>query len=276
MRRALIAALVAPLLALAPMGRAQADPALLVSPTRVVFDGNKRTAVLTLLNNGTDVGTYRLFLVHYHMREDGAFEDVPQPSTAELAVDRMIRFTPKQVVLPPKQAQVVRVQLRLPANLADGEYRTHLLFRVLPVEQAHRPDDGRGVSIKLTPAVGISIPLIIRHGASTATASLSGLTLLPPGGPANAPLRDRNRLVVTLGRGGNQSIYGNLVATFKGATGGVNEVARANGLAVYLPLADRKVTLPLQGPLTHGRLSVVYQEPEPGGKVLARTEIVVP
>ncbi|MDB5095707.1 MAG: hypothetical protein JWM80_128, partial [Cyanobacteria bacterium RYN_339] len=113
-------------LALLPAGLAAADPSLLVSPTRVVFDGAKRTAVLTLLNNGSDPGTYRLFLVHYRMTLNGGFEEVKDLSAEDKLVDSLIRFTPKQVVLPPKQSQVVRIQIRKPEHLAAGEYRTHL------------------------------------------------------------------------------------------------------------------------------------------------------
>jgi P pilus assembly chaperone PapD len=271
--------LAAPLavVALLNAGLAWADPALLVSPTRVVFDGNKRTAVLTLLNNGTDTGTYRLFLVHYRMKPDGSFEEVTTPNEEELAVDRLIRFTPKQVVLPPKQAQVVRIQIRKPESLAVGEYRTHLLFRVLPTIPAAEPNaGGKGLSIRLVPAVGVSIPLIVREGATTATATIDDLAVLAAGGPADDPLKDRPRIALQLERTGNQSIYGNLVASFTPKGGAEREVARANGVAVYVPLGARRTVLPLAADLAHGVLKVTFLEPESDGKVLAQAELTLP
>jgi P pilus assembly chaperone PapD len=276
MTRYLIAALGAGLALVGAARAALADPTLLVSPTRVVFDDARRTAVLTLLNNGNEAGTYRLFLVHYRMTPTGGFEEVTEPTAEDKATDAMIRFTPKQVVLPPKQTQVVRVQLRLPADLAAGEYRTHLLFRVLPaVPPAGQAGDGkRGISIRLVPAVGVSIPLIFRHGQTAATAGLSQLALLPPQQDGKA------RLGLHIQRQGNQSVYGNLVAVFHPAGGGAaREVGRANGIAVYMPNTDRQAILPLAvppGAIAHGTVEVRFQEPEADGKVLAKSELHVP
>jgi hypothetical protein len=275
--RPLLLAVPLAVIAMLNAGRAYADPSLLVSPTRVVFDGNKRTAVLTLLNNGTDTGTYRLFLVHYRMKPDGSFEEVTTPNAEELAVDRLIRFTPKQVVLPPKQAQVVRIQVRKPEDLAIGEYRTHLLFRVLPTIPAAEPNTGnKGLSIRLVPAVGVSIPLIVREGQTSATASIGDLSVWPADLPAKDPALHRPRISLQLQRDGNQSIYGNLIASFTPAGGSPQEVARANGVAVYVPLTSRRTVLPLPTNLAHGVLKVTYQEPEPDGKVLAQAELTVP
>lgn len=266
--------LAAAVLAVMPAGLAAADPSLLVSPTRVVFEGAKRTAVLTLLNNGTDPGTYRLFLVHYRMTPTGGFEEVKEPSAEDKLVDSLIRFTPKQVVLPPKQSQVVRIQLRKPEHLAAGEYRTHLLFRVLPQAPAAGDAKAPGIQIKLIPAVGVSIPLIVREGETSATAGLAGLSLLAPeqaGGNARLSLR--------LERSGNRSVYGNLVARFQPKGGGEREVGRANGVAVYTPNATRQAILPLNerpDTLAHGTLRVVFQEPEAEGKVLAQAELPLP
>lgn len=256
------------LLATFGAGGALADPALLVSPTRVVFEGNSRSIALTLLNNGTDTGTYRLFLVHYRMREDGSFEEVKTPDDAEQQADKMIVFTPKTVTLPPKQAQVVRVALRKPANLAAGEYRTHLLFRVLPTVPAAEPGQGKGISIRLVPAVGVSIPLIIRQGALTASAAVADIGAIKVNGHPGVSFR--------LDRSGTASIYGNVVVSFTPNGGEAREVARANGLAVYPPLLDRRVALPTEQALAHGKLSVDFQEPEANGKTLAHGEVTLP
>lgn len=280
------AALLAATTVAAPFIAAQpafAEASLMVTPTRIVFDGPKRTAVLTLLNTGNESGTYRLFLVRYRMTDQGTLEEVKSPRPDEKFADEMIRFTPKQVVLAPQMSQQVRLQFRKPANLAAGEYRSHLLFRALPtIPAAGSPDDkNRGIAIRLVPALGVSIPLIIREGETKAQARLSDLALQPAAKVAGEPGGQGPRLTFKLNRTGNRSLYGDLVATFRPKGGGEVPVGRINGIAIYTPNAARQATLPLTPPagkaLQGGALRLVYRASESeGAQTLAEAEIALP
>ncbi|MFL5319107.1 MAG: molecular chaperone, partial [Myxococcaceae bacterium] len=103
-----------------------------VLPTRVVFEGRERAAAITLVNNGQKAQTYRLSLVEMKMNDDGKLEPVPAGQAVDHSAAQYIRFSPRQVTLEPKTTQTVRLQLRLPAELARGEYRSHLMLRALP------------------------------------------------------------------------------------------------------------------------------------------------
>ena len=105
---------------------------LLVAPTRVVFEARRRSAEVTLVNIGTDTATYRISFVHQRMKPDGSLEAVDTPGPGEAFADDLVRFSPRQVTLEPRVAQTVRMQLRIPAGLTAGEYRSHLLFRAIP------------------------------------------------------------------------------------------------------------------------------------------------
>ncbi len=98
---------------------------LMIFPSRVVFEGNKRYEVLGLTNVRADTATYALSFVQYRMNENGEFEQVTEPDSGQLFADPYLRFFPRQVVLGPEETQSVRVQVRKPANLAAGEYRSH-------------------------------------------------------------------------------------------------------------------------------------------------------
>ena len=50
---------------------AQGD--LLVTPSRIVFEGNKQKEQLNLLNMGQDTATYSISFVQRSMKEDGSF-----------------------------------------------------------------------------------------------------------------------------------------------------------------------------------------------------------
>jgi P pilus assembly chaperone PapD len=264
--------LAAALLFALPQGQVLAG--LMLYPTRVVIEHNQRAAQVELMNNGTEPETYRISLVNRRMTETGEFLPVDEPRPGERFADSIVRYSPRQITLQPGEGQVVRVLVRKPAGLEEGEYRSHLLFERQPDPQgersieARRPDAGSGISVRLQALVSASIPVIVRHGKTDAAAQLSGLELLGPaaGHPA--------LLALQLERSGNRSVYGDLVVSFTPRGGKAQTVARAGGVAVYTPNPLRHVKLPLRPPaglaLADGALRVTYREPaEDGGKLLA-------
>ena len=160
---------------------------LAASPTRIVFEGGVRKAKVSLLNTSSEPNTYRIELVRKRMTESGEYQDVVEPGPGELFSDRMIRFSPRHVVLPPGRPQLVRLLLRRPAELADGEYLSYLRFTAVPslegqgVESILRQGE-QEMSIKLIPVMSISIPIIVRQGRISGVASISELELVPGGG----------------------------------------------------------------------------------------------
>ena len=263
-----------------PAGGGAGD--LLVAPTRVVFEGRTRAAEITLVNIGREPATYRVSLYHLRMLESGEMKEIEAPDEGAPWSDDLVRYAPRQVTLAPNVSQVVRLQLRLPASLPDGEFRSHLLFRAVPREDAmpersiEKPagDNAKGFSVRLTPIYGVSIPLIIRHGPTAATAALRNVSFQPARGgePAFAACE--------LARAGNPSVYGNLTVTFVPPTGAPRVVGMMNGVAVYTPLARRMLRIPLQLPpglaLSAGRLEVVFSRPEQNGERLASATLPLP
>lgn len=255
---------------------------LLVAPTRVVFEGRIRAAELTLLNIGNQAATYRISFSHLRMLENGDLKEIETPEPGAPFADDLIRYSPRQVTLEPNVSQTIRLQLRKPDRLADGEYRSHLLFRAVPpegaipanvVESEEKKTDG--YSIRLTPIYGVSIPVIVRQGQASIKATLTDLAVRRP-----AKAGDPAVLEVKVRREGNQSVYGNLKVTFFSASGREQVVGTLNGLAVYTPLPDRIVQISLQPPpgvvLEHGRLRVSYVRPEQKGELLAEAETALP
>ncbi len=246
---------------------------LAVMPTRVMFEGRERTAEVSLTNTGDEESIYRLALVNRRMTAGGSLVDVAdKPLPGERFADGLVRFSPRQVVLKPGESQVVRLQLRRPAGLEAGEYRSHLAFRAVPRESGPPAAEGREFRVTLTPIYGVSIPVIVRHGELGADVGIRGLTLL----------RDRRRslrkVAFTLTREGGQSVYGDIDVKFVDEAGGERILARARGLAVYTPNDRRKVTLDVVngGVVEGGTIVVSYrQKPEAGGRVLAEVSGIV-
>jgi P pilus assembly chaperone PapD len=234
---------------------------LMVSPTRIVFEGRTRTERVTLVNTGDTTGRYRISFVRRQMTETGELAEV-KDDIPGMYSDTMVRFSPREVTLPPGQPQVVRLMLRKPGGLTNGEFRSHMLFQALPDPaatsiQTLSDEKGDKLQVQLIPVVGVTIPVIVRHGKLEATASFSKLQFQPAADPKRQP-----RLTLTLGREGNRSVYGDFKVTFKPDGGEPVVVARSNGVALYTPNTNRTVTLNLQAPpgvqLKNGELHVTY------------------
>jgi len=271
----------APLLAAAVPGPARAD--LMLYPTRLVIGPAQRSAQVEIVNRGDKPETYRIAMVNRRMSETGEIVEAKNVRPGEQFADTMLVHTPRQVTLQPGQSQTVRVSVRRPAGLADGEYRSHLQFdRVADVAAdtdiasiGHPPAKGQ-VAIRLQALIGASIPVIVRQGLTSATVTLGELALVPPAGPGKAPA-----LAFVFHRSDNQSAYGDIAVTWVPPRGKPIEVGKVSGVAVYVPNAVRRaqvpLTLPAGTPLSGGRLKLAYSErPEAGGKPIAAAEIAVP
>ena len=175
----------------------------------------------------------------------------------------------------------MRILVRKPAKLAAGEYRSHLQFdRVADsagatsIEQAGQTD-GKSIGVVITALVGASIPVIVRHGETHMSVTLSALALQPAAGDAGPALSFQ------INRSGNRSVYGDLSVKFTPQSGAPVELAKAGALAVYVPNPLRRARMQLQVPpgtaLAGGSLSLQYRErAEAGGKLLAEASLPLP
>lgn len=261
--------------------QAQGVGSVAVTPKRVVLEGRRRTAEVTLVNRGTSDATYRIFFTNLRMSEDGRYEEVTEPEAGELFADGMIRYSPRQVTIPGLGSQSVRLLVRKPRDLAPGEYRSHLVFRSLPpddVGESIEPTDlAQGeIQVRLIATYSISIPIIVRHGNLSANVGISGLEFDLAGKTGTEPT-----LSLRLNRSGDRSVYGDLAVTFEAGDGVESEVGRILGIAVFTPNESRTLRLRLSPPegiaLRNGQLRVVYREREDaGGAVLAEAELALP
>ncbi len=250
---------------------------LMLYPTRVVLEKNQRAAQVEIVNRGQKPETYRINLVNRRMTETGEIVEVKEAQAGENFADAMVRYSPRQVTLQPGTAQTVRISVRKPAGLADGEYRSHLQFDRVPdaegqanLENIAKPESGQ-ISIVLQALVGASIPVIVRQGDTASSVTLDSVQL--------APAKEKNDLMLefNINRQGNRSVYGDLVVNYQSPDGKSIEVAKVAGLAVYVPNALRKARVLLKFPEgvspAGGVLQVNYLErPDAGGKLIAQAE----
>ncbi len=267
-RRLLPLLIAAPLAAVAtvPLDAGVGD--LLVAPTRIILDGRRGTEII-LNNIGDDVATYRVSIELRRMKPDGTLEVVTTPNARESAAEAMILYAPRKVTLPPNQPQSIRINARAPQGLADGEYRVHLLFRAIPEAKAVTDTAPKqGVSFRLTPVYGVTIPVIVRLGNLAAQAGIANVRKVSDGG--------KPAIAFDLSRNGDRSTFGEVRVTRAGIS---EPLAVAAGIAMYTEIERRTVTIPIDArfaALAAGPVKVEYVEKTPTGLVtLASTSAML-
>ncbi len=243
---------------------------LLVAPTRLVLNGG-RSAEVILNNIGEEPATYRISAEFRRMNADGSLEEVPNPTAAEKAAADMLIFAPRRITLAPHEPQSIRIAARPPAGLPDGEYRVHLLFRAIPpttpVTQA-AAEPAKGVSFKLTPVYGVTIPVIVRLGNLSVQAGISNVHLEKHDG--------KPAVALELSRTGTRSTFGEIRVLKAGVK---DPIALSRAVAVYTEINERAVVVPVndsyKGDLA-GPVTVEYVETfDDGSKTIAETKAVL-
>jgi hypothetical protein len=257
-----------------------AGPNLVVHPTRLLFEKNSRSAQIDITNTGDQSATYRISIENKRMDEMGKFVPATKAIEGEHFASDMIQYSPRQVELAPGAGQTVRISLRKPANLEAGEYRSHIAFQRLPdanstsVESAAKLSKNE-IGIVLTPLVGVSIPLIVREGETSATIALKDLKFQP------ASKNEPATLAMKLERAGNRSIYGDLDVKLVKKDGGEEKVGTVSGIAVYPPNQTRQMKVVLRpeegSDFSAQKLKILFKEQEQGGGSLqAEADLKLP
>lgn len=154
---------------------------LLITPQRVVLEGNKQIEEIMVANIGLDTAFYSISLIEYQMDEDGNLHEITEPIPGLKFASPFLRYFPRSIELAPNESQVVRIQVRRRPDLEEGEYRSHLYFRAVPKQEPQGKEplstDTTTIGIRLIPIYGISIPVIVRIGNLSVSCTISDLAL---------------------------------------------------------------------------------------------------
>lgn len=254
---------------------------LMVSPTRVVFEGNDRTKQISVINNGSETGRFRISFVRRSMNADGNIKEIDK-DVPGMYSDGMIRFSPRQVTLEPGQSQTVRLLLRKKSDTADGEYRSHMMFQSLPDAATSdvselTSDDSEKFTVTLIPVVGITIPVIVRQGKLDTNVTLSDFEI-----KQGNTVKAQSVLSLKINREGTRSAYGDFRVYFTPKDGTPITIGRINGVAVYTSTDSRTLDIKLQLPenlsLSNGELRVTYLTPGKDEKsgLIAESRLATP
>lgn len=241
-------------------------------PTRVVLDDNQRWATVIVKNTGDATGDFRVDLGDRKMRDDGAVVRYSAGETPQYSASPLVHAAPASMTLKPGQTQEIHIIMHAPGKpMEPGEYRTHLQVH-LTHPNVDQPTAGPHEGVVVHAEIVLSIPILVRLGAPSLSMSIDQQKLTHD--PKGTPVVEFN-----LVRNGNISSMGDFSVTCAAGNAPARVIKSMPGQAVYRPLPQRHVSLPLDETpagisLSTCRLTVIYAEQkDAGGKVLAQAPI---
>jgi fimbrial chaperone protein len=236
---------------------AWAGAVLFIYPTLIMFEGNDRSATITLINRGDAIGTFETSWSELSMTPEGGLikvEGDPPP----WSIQPFVRYSPRRVTLGPSESQVIKIALKRGMEASEGEYHSH--FRVLTLnvedledqntEDTKPPDTDAAVTITARSAV--AVPIIWRNSQAAPGATIESVNIDA----------DTNQLTVDVLRHGNVSVRGYLHVLGDTVDGEGVPLAEPMPLVIYPNLETRAVAITLNEGITADALAqkteVVY------------------
>ena len=262
-----------------------------ISPRRVIFTPNERTAAVYVFNQGSAPVLVDVSLIDNVMLPDGeivAVETGARRDTPEFAAaaqrlrsaKELVLATPSRLNIPAGEGRTVRLRASMPDDGTAREWRTHLTVATVPsrttgltADRAAELEPGE-LSFLVETTFGISIPLIVRNGAPEAAARFGAFSLAEPSA-ADQANGVATVLNVPVGRTGEKSLYGNLeVRAGPGRNAELLGIAR--GIGVYAEQDERLVRIPLtRKPAAGEALTVRFSDEESGTEKLLLTDTYI-
>lgn len=204
---------------------------MILYPTRAVLESGERVINVNLLNRGNASGAYRVQLVDSEMIPKGNVRLVEDGRVTAQSLLKFTRFSPRKTQLLPGDSQNIRILVRAPKNLPDGEYFGHLkvLMTSSNVEsdekqlEAEDRGEDKGFSLSIKQRSAVAVPIIYRHGKTWAKLEFT------------APIIDKQAKTISfdMHRDGNQSVMGDIVADYIMPSGEVVNILNDRGKPVY-------------------------------------------
>ena len=220
----------------------QVQASLMITPTRVVMDEKNRTAEVTLLNTTTSTKVYRILWQELQQTSIGGYIELQGEGENEYMSSDMIQYSPRKVTIKPGKYQRIKLRLRMKGDMAEGEYRSHLVMKVtdVGVDPQSLEKNIDGAHMFIIPKLSFSIPVVVRKGANNSETQIVSVDL-------NTQNVDEAKMVVDISHKGEFSSFGNIYVYMK-ANGGsqVEKIGESHNIALFRETERRTVTIPLR------------------------------
>ena len=227
-----------------------------ILPHLVVIEGRERSSEVTIINLSDTVNTYDLGILNYRQNEEGVYTTLSEPLSPAFDPKDIVRMSPREFKLIGLAKQKVRISLRKPADLPDGEYRFHILARGHEVNPKDEVPEGAAVAIKVN--VGVAVPVIVRHGDVSGSGSLHNFKLVG----SSKTESGKPELTFLAKRDGNASTLGR-VEVFWSKNGDDRQyksIGFITNFNLFTEINQRKGSVALSELPQSGQLKIVYSD----------------
>jgi hypothetical protein len=204
--------------------------AVLVLPKWLIIQDNQRAARVIVYNKSNVPKVVTFEWERRAINEEGKFVKLKPGETVNgySPADPYIKFSPRKVVLQPKQNQKIRLMVQRPADMKQGEYRSHFAVHEEKLETAKNKSEGlkkQGMKGTIELSISTSIPVLLRHGETTIDYKITRAEIVKD--------EDLSHIDFTIENNSTRSIYGRVELECTYASGEViTETIR--GIRLYV------------------------------------------
>lgn len=235
---------------------------LMLYPTRFVLNERERNVTVDIINKGDARGSYRVELIDMKMPEDAAIRQLEKGETDPYSLVKFTRVSPRRVVLKPDEVQKVRILVRRPKDLPDGEYRSHLKVTLTEtdLDNVENQTKDKNFSIQIKPRLAFTIPIIFRQGNTYNNVAIDEAKIFynEKDTEKKSPM-----LNVLFSHEGTRSSMGDINVTHIDDKGTRTVVNYHPGIAIYRTTKKRRIRVPLSVPeninISKGKLQITYK-----------------
>ena len=227
---------------------------LMITPTRIVFEERDRFKEVTLVNSGKEPQIYEMSWVYFRMQEQGAAYKPSMESITEFDASKHIVFTPRRITLAPGSSQKIRLALRRPETIPEGDFHVHLKFASVPdVLDDDLISDGKPRAV-VSINVGYTIPVVLRSGPDAVQTTIERIDI------QRNPTNGRLKVAVPVSRTGSpHAILGHLFVYHTGADGKEERVGEISNAHIFPEVDQRVFDVHLLKEISGGSLRVVME-----------------
>ena len=227
---------------------------LMITPTRIVFEERDRFKEVTLVNSGDKPQIYEMSWVYFRMQEQGAAYKPSMESVTEFDASKHIVFTPRRITLAPGSSQKIRLALRRPETIPEGDFHVHLKFAAVPdVIDENLIHDGKPRAV-VSINVGYTIPVVLRSGLAAVETEIERIDI------QRNPQNGRLKVVVPVKRSGSaHAILGHLFVYHTDSSGKEERVGEISNAHIFPEVGQRVFDVHLLKEISGGSLRVVME-----------------
>jgi len=229
-----------------------ATPEIHFSEFKILLTEKKSSFNHKLFNQGDSRASCTISFIDYDISEDGNLAIPKKGTTPKNSAAKILRTSPRRVIIPARGAQKVKIIARNIRSLSDGEKNSYLSLRCKDADFVAQ------AGVSLSPNFVFNIPVTVRKGDLKVSGEITDVK----------HIAENNSLDFNFTRKGSRSLYGNIQISDSDG-----EIGSVNGITHYL----EATTIPYKIMLTRapkGKITLNYaEEPRFGGDVKIEVEI---